>query len=57
MQLKHPSDKIQVRWVLKAQEKIAERQNRLAIDCYKQAIIVQPEYFVPIYNIAVLLEK
>lgn len=29
----------------------------MAIDCYKQAIILQPELFIPVFNIAVLLEK
>ena len=55
--LQHPDGRPQVKWVLKAQDKIKEGQNGLAIDCYKQAIILQPEYFIPIFNIAVLLEK
>ena len=29
----------------------------MAIDCYKQALILQQDSFIPIYNIAVLLEK
>jgi hypothetical protein len=41
--------------VLKAQQKLAEKQAQLAIDCYKQALIIQPEFFVPIFNIAALL--
>jgi hypothetical protein len=53
--LKHPSNKIQNKWVIKAEEKIRERENTLAIDCYKQALILQPEFFIPIFNIAVLL--
>jgi hypothetical protein len=53
--LKHPSNKIQNKWVLKAQEKIREKEYVLAVDCYKQALILQPDFFIPIYNIAVLL--
>jgi hypothetical protein len=55
--LRHPNNKIQNKWVLKAEEKLREKENILAIDCYKQALILQPEFFIPIYNIAVLLER
>lgn len=55
--LQHPDSRPQIKWILKAQEKIRAGQNLLAIDCYKQAIILQPELFIPVFNIAVLLEK
>ena len=55
--LRHPSNKIQHKWVSKAEEKLKEGESLLAIDCYKQALILQPDFFIPIYNIAVLLEK
>jgi tetratricopeptide (TPR) repeat protein len=55
--LRHPNSKIQNKWVLKAEDKLREGENILAIDCYKQALILQPEFFIPIYNIAVLLER
>lgn len=45
------------KWIVKAEEKIKQGQNLLAIDCYKQAIIIHPEEFFAVYNIAVLLEK
>lgn len=51
------SNSIQHKWILKAEEKIKEKEYVLAIDCYKQALILQPDSFIPIYNIAVLLEK
>ena len=53
--LRHPNSKIQNKWIIKAEEKIKEKENVLAIDCYKQALILQPDFFIPIYNIAVLL--
>ena len=55
--MQHPDARPQIKWILKAQEKIKAGQKSLAIDCYKQAIILQPELFIPIFNIAVLLEK
>lgn len=55
--LQHPDSKPQTKWILKAQEKIRDGKNLLAMDCYKQAIILQPELFIPVFNIAVLLEK
>lgn len=55
--LKYPDSRSQTKWILKAEEKIKQGQNLLAIDCYKQAIIIQPEEFIAVYNIAVLLEK
>lgn len=55
--VRHSSDTIQHKWIVKAEEKIREKEYLLAIDCYKQALIQQPDSFIPIYNIAVLLEK
>lgn len=55
--LQHPDSRPQTKWILKAQEKIKDGKNLLAIDCYKQAIILQPQLFIPVFNIAVLLEK
>lgn len=55
--MKYPDSRSQTKWILKAEEKIKQGQNLLAIDCYKQAIIIQPEEFIAVYNIAVLLEK
>ncbi len=55
--LQHPDSRPQTKWILKAQEKIKDHKNLLAIDCYKQAIILQPELFIPVFNIAVLLER
>jgi hypothetical protein len=53
--LQHPDSRPQTKWILKAQEKIKDNKYLLAIDCYKQAIILQPELFIPVFNIAVLL--
>ena len=53
--LKTVDTRPQTKWVVKAQQKLAEKQTQLAIDCYKQALIIQPEFFVPIFNIANLL--
>ena len=55
--MQHPDSRPQIKWIMKAQEKVTSNQNNLAIDCYKQAIILQPELFIPVFNIAVLLEK
>ena len=40
--LQHPDSRPQIKWIMKAQEKVTAKQNNLAIDCYKQAIILQP---------------
>ena len=53
--VQHSSDTIQYKWIRKAEEKLREKEHLLAIDCYKQALILQPDSFIPIYNIAVLL--
>ena len=55
--MQQPGSTPQTKWILKGQEKIKAGQNLLAIDCYKQAIILEPKLFIAVFNIAVLLEK
>ena len=38
--LEHYDSCPQTKWIMKAQEKVTANQNNLAIDCYKQAIIL-----------------
>ena len=40
--LKTVDTRPQSKWVIKAQEKLAQKQIQLSIDCYKQALIIQP---------------
>jgi hypothetical protein len=54
---KRSDSRPQGKWIMKAEEKVRAGQNDLAIDCYKQSIIIEPDHFLPVYNIAVLLEK
>jgi hypothetical protein len=43
--------------MIKAQENIREKTYQLAVDCYKQSLIVQPESFVAVFNVGSLMEK
>lgn len=42
VELKTIDSRPQTKWVLKAEEKLKLNQVQLAIDCYKQALIIQP---------------
>lgn len=43
--------------MIKAQENIRERTYQLAVDCYKQSLIVQPDNFVAVFNVGCVMEK
>lgn len=43
--------------MIKAQENIKEKTYQLAIDCYKQSLIISPDNFAAVYNVACLMEK
>lgn len=45
------------KWMIKAQENIREKTYQLAIDCYKQSLIITPDNFAAVYNVACLMEK
>ena len=55
--LKVTDNRPQTKWVVKALQKLQIKHVQLAIDCFKQALIIQPEFFVPLFNIGALLEK
>ena len=43
------------KWIKKAQEEIHKNNMSKAFDCYKQALILSPDFFNPVYNFATIL--